>query len=214
MSLKKLIILFVLVCVLASSCAPIYLQGKRKQEQIDRLVAQIDTLYKAKDWDNALKITEKLAKLDKTNRGFYYSNIGRILEKKNEEDKAIKIYKRSISKYKNSQWGYYNLGRIYFNHGVEQLDRANQIYDNDRYHEQYLVEKEKAKEYFRQALSLFEKGLELNPNNKMDYYFALRMTYYNLGMMDKFDWVEKIIEKIKVINFPFLEQRRTKKISK
>ncbi|MDR0575176.1 MAG: hypothetical protein LBG96_14365 [Tannerella sp.] len=80
-----------------------------------------------------------------------------------------------------------NLGRIYFNQGVTQLDKANEIADVKKYNE----EREKAKELFRKALPYFEKAYMLNPevsDNKM----ALRSIYYNLDMGDKLKEMESM----------------------
>jgi tetratricopeptide (TPR) repeat protein len=81
-----------------------------------------------------------------------------------------------------------NLGRIYFNQGVTQLDEANNIADVKKYNE----EKDKAKELFRKALPFFEKAYKLNPeasDNKM----ALRSIYYNLDMGDKYEEIDKVM---------------------
>jgi tetratricopeptide (TPR) repeat protein len=81
-----------------------------------------------------------------------------------------------------------NLGRIYFNRGVTQLDEANNIADVKKYNE----EKEKAKELFRKALPYFEKAYQLNPDAS-DNKIALRSIYYNLDMGDKFKEINSIM---------------------
>ncbi|MDR0700260.1 MAG: hypothetical protein LBG28_13760 [Tannerella sp.] len=81
-----------------------------------------------------------------------------------------------------------NLGRIYFNQGVTQLDEANVIADVKKYNE----EREKAKELFRKALPYFEKAYQLNPD-AFDNKMALRSIYYNLDMGDKLEEMDKII---------------------
>lgn len=81
-----------------------------------------------------------------------------------------------------------NLGRIYFNQGVAQLETANEIADVKKYNE----EKEKAKDLFRQALPYFEKAFKLNPDGA-DNKIALRSIYYNLDMGDKLAEIEKFM---------------------
>jgi tetratricopeptide (TPR) repeat protein len=81
-----------------------------------------------------------------------------------------------------------NLGRIYFNRGVTQLDEANNIADVKKYNE----EREKAKELFRKALPYFEKAYQLNPD-AFDNKMALRSIYYNLDMGDKFEEMDKLM---------------------
>jgi tetratricopeptide (TPR) repeat protein len=81
-----------------------------------------------------------------------------------------------------------NIGRIYFNRGVTQLDEANNIADVKKYNE----EKEKAKDLFRKALPYFEKAYQLNPDAS-DNKIALRSIYYHLDMGDKFEEIDKVM---------------------
>ncbi|MDR2774481.1 MAG: hypothetical protein LBC19_07025 [Tannerella sp.] len=81
-----------------------------------------------------------------------------------------------------------NLGRIYFNQGVMQLEEANNIADVKKYNE----ERDKAKGLFKKALPYFEKAYQLNPD-AFDNKMALRSIYYNLDMGDKFEEMDKIM---------------------
>jgi tetratricopeptide (TPR) repeat protein len=82
-----------------------------------------------------------------------------------------------------------DLGRIYFNQGVNQLDVANSIQDAKKYKE----EKAKTNELFAKALPYFEKSYQLNPDVQ-ETKIALRSIYYNLDMGDKLDEIEKLME--------------------
>jgi tetratricopeptide (TPR) repeat protein len=82
-----------------------------------------------------------------------------------------------------------DLGRIYFNQGVNQLDVANSIQDVKKYNE----EKAKANELFKKALPYFEKSFKLTPDVQ-ETKIALRSIYYNLDMGDKLAEIEKLME--------------------
>jgi tetratricopeptide (TPR) repeat protein len=78
-----------------------------------------------------------------------------------------------------------NLGRIYYNQGVNKLGEANMINDTKQYQE----EAAKAKDLFRKALPYFEKALQQKPDER-EYMTALRGIYYNLNMNDEFNAIE------------------------
>lgn len=78
-----------------------------------------------------------------------------------------------------------NLGRVYYNQGVNKQGEANLINDNKLYQEELL----KAKEFFRKALPHFEKAHQLKPEDT-EYMTALRGIYYNLDMGKEFEEIE------------------------
>ncbi|WP_085536071.1 tetratricopeptide repeat protein [Massilibacteroides vaginae] len=78
-----------------------------------------------------------------------------------------------------------NLGRVYYNQGVNKQGEANLINDNKLYQEELA----KAKEFFRKALPHFEKAHQLKPEDT-EYMTALRGIYYNLDMGKEFEEIE------------------------
>ena len=78
-----------------------------------------------------------------------------------------------------------NLGRVYYNQGVNKQGEANMINDNKAYQEELA----KAKTFFRQALPYFEKAHQLKPEDT-EYMTALRGIYYNLDMGKEFEEIE------------------------
>ena len=167
-------------------------QSQKKKDRIEQLNAQLTAFYEAKDWENARISVKKLYRLYKPYRAYYYYCLGNIAEQEGNIDEATKIYKQTISRYKKSDFGYYNLGRIYYNRGIEIQVEANKKY-YDISDERYSAEREKSKECFRQALPLFEKGFEINPNYE-PYPNVLRACYYQLEMLDKYNEIERLIE--------------------
>ncbi len=83
-----------------------------------------------------------------------------------------------------------NLGRVYFNRAVEAQTAANEIADNKKYEEA----KSKANEMFKEALPYFEKAHQMKPEDR-DYMNALSRIYYILNMGDKYDALEKEMNK-------------------
>lgn len=69
-----------------------------------------------------------------------------------------------------------NLGRIYYNRAVEELDRVNAIKDD----KEYRAAKAGIKTVFEKPLMYMEKAHALNPEER-DYVVALRGIYYNMG---------------------------------
>lgn len=103
--------------------------------------------------------------------------------------KAEEHYKKSIEIDGENAETQSNLGRIFYNQGVAQLDIANEIADVKKYTE----EKEKAKSFFRKAMPYYEKAFELNAET-LETKIALRGIYYNLDMGDKLSMIEKLME--------------------
>lgn len=110
---------------------------------------------------------------------------GRLLETKNiEESKAC--YQKSVDLDPNFAEALGNIGRIYYNKAVEELDRINAIRDDKK----YKAEKAKLKSTFETPRPYFEKAYQLNPDER-DYVIALRGIYYNLGMDAKYQEMDK-----------------------
>jgi tetratricopeptide (TPR) repeat protein len=115
---------------------------------------------------------------------------GRILETKNlEESKAC--YQKAIDMDPNFAEALGNLGRIYYNKAVEELDRINAIRDDKK----YKIEKAKLKSTFEVPKPYFEKAYSINPNER-DYVIALRGIYYNLGMDAKYQEMDKKLKEM------------------
>lgn len=83
-----------------------------------------------------------------------------------------------------------NLGRIYYNQGVNKQGEANMINDSKQYQEELAV----AKEFFKKALPYFEKAHQMKPEER-EYMTALRGIYYNLNMGAEFDAIEAEMNK-------------------
>jgi tetratricopeptide (TPR) repeat protein len=140
-------------------------------------------MEEALDWINAaLSQDQKSAVL--------WNVKGRIIESKNvEESKAC--YQKSIELDPNFAEALGNLGRIYYNKAVEELDRINAIRDDKK----YKIEKAKLKSTFETPRPYFEKAYSINPEER-DYIIALRGIYYNLGMDAKYQEMDKKLKNL------------------
>jgi len=99
--------------------------------------------------------------------------------------KAEEYYAKALELDPNNPSALSNMGRIFYNQGVNKLGEANLISDAKKYNE----EKEIAKDFFKKALPYFEKAHQQNPEER-EYMTALRGIYYNLDMSKEFDEME------------------------
>lgn len=83
-----------------------------------------------------------------------------------------------------------NIGRIYYNQGVNKLSEANMINDSKKYQEELSM----AKDLFKKALPYYKKAHEAEPE-KMDNMIALRGIYYNLNMGPELEAIEAEMNK-------------------
>ena len=82
-----------------------------------------------------------------------------------------------------------NLGRIYYNQGIEKINDANSITDVQEYNTQ----REVARDLFKKALPYFEQALKLK-SDEFEYMIPLRGIYYQLNMADEFEALNAKIE--------------------
>lgn len=114
-----------------------------------------------------------------------YNVLGSLYEEKKDVDKALECFDKATAINPESPETHANIGRIYFNKGVELRAVANEIVDQKKYAEALEVSNVK----FKEALPFFQKAHELNPQEK-DYMIALKGIYYNLGMGKEYDDIE------------------------
>ena len=120
-----------------------------------------------------------------------YSVMGYVYERGLEDyANAEKYYKMALEKNPESTEANSNLGRVYYNQGVNKQGEANMINDSKQYQE----ELNKAKDLFKQALPYYEKAHKANPS-EMQYMIALRGIYYNLNMGPELEAIEAEMNK-------------------
>ena len=135
--------------------------------------------------EKAIEYLNKAIERDPSNPQ-YFSVLGYVYEKGlNDLVKAEENYNKALALDANFLEALSNLGRIYYNQGVQKQSDANMINDAKKYQEELTV----AKDLFKKALPYFEKAHSLKAD-EMEYMIALRGIYYNLDMGDKLKEIE------------------------
>ena len=156
------------------------------------LVEVINVYLNANKIDDAMKYLDIAIAQDPKNASYFFAQ-GTLYDKLQKPDEAATSYLKAIE-YKEDYFdAYYNLGALYYNKGVKQVDVANLVPSNQP--EKYEVEKDKADVEFKKAIPYMEKAHEINPTDKFTLE-SLKTLYYRLKMLDKH---AEIIEKMKSI---------------
>jgi tetratricopeptide (TPR) repeat protein len=154
------------------------------------LVEVINIYLNANQVDEALKYLNIAIDQDPKNASYHFAK-GTLYDKLQNPDEAVKSYEKAIE-YKDDYFdAYYNLGALYYNKGVKQIDVANAVPSNQP--EKYEEEKSKADAEFMKAIPYMEKAHALNPTDKFTME-SLKTLYYRLKMLDKH---AEIVEKMK-----------------
>ncbi len=120
------------------------------------------------------------------NNAQLYDVMGRVYETGiKDSEEAEKYFLKALEIDPNFTDALSNIGRIYYNQGVNKLGEANMINDTKLYQE----EANKAKDLFKKALPYFQKVHETTPEDR-DAMIALRGIYYNLNMSAEFEAIE------------------------
>ncbi|HHT22407.1 MAG TPA: tetratricopeptide repeat protein [Bacteroidales bacterium] len=130
--------------------------------------------------DDAAKYLEEAIALQPNVPDYYYVK-GNIQERLGNLDVAIAAFDRAIELKPDMALAYDGKGRVIFNQGVEIINLASDIKDNNAYN----AEIEKAFELFKQSAPIFEKAVEIDPSNH-DIKQTLKMVYYRLKDIDDY----------------------------
>jgi len=139
--------------------------------------------------EEAMKYLNMAIEQDPNNATYHFAQ-GTLYEKMENVDKAIQAYKTAIENDEKFFNAYYNLGALYYNEGVKQIEVANSIptSETDRYTEALA----KADDWFKKALPYMEKCHELQPEDEMTME-SLKNLYYRLKDMTGYN---EMIEKL------------------
>jgi tetratricopeptide (TPR) repeat protein len=130
----------------------------------------------------AMKYLEIAMAKDPKNATYFFVQ-GTLYDKLDKPEDAINSYLKAIE-YKTDYFdAYYNLGAVYYNKGVKQVDVSNAVPSNQP--DKYEIEKDKADVEFKKAIPYMEKAHELNPTDKFAIG-SLKTLYYRLKMLDKY----------------------------
>ncbi len=153
------------------------------------LTSMIQLYLDLKKTEDAMKYLDMAIKQDPDNATFHFAQ-GTLYEKIDQMDNAVTSYTKAINSDKEFFNAYYNLGALYYNEGVKQIDVANTIPTSDN--TRYQAELAKADEWFKKSLPYMEKCHELDATDKMTME-SLKNLYYRLKDMDNYN---KMLEKL------------------
>lgn len=166
-------------------------QGFEKYPNDNVILTSMIQLYlDMKKTEDAMKYLDMAIKQDPDNATFHFAQ-GTLHEKMEQMDEAIAAYTKAINSDKEFFNAYYNLGALYYNEGVKQIEYANSIptIENQRYQ----AELAKADEWFRKSLPYMEKCYELDPDDKMTLE-SLKNLYYRLKDMDNYNKMLELLD--------------------
>ena len=149
------------------------------------LTSMIQIYLDMEKTDEAMKYLEMAIAQDPTNTTYYFAQ-GTLYEKMDDEENAIKTYEKALEIDPEFFNANYNLGALYYNKGVQQIEVANSVPPNEN--ERYVAETKKADIWWDKALPYMEKCNELQPNDEMTLE-SLKNLYYRLKKMDKYNAV-------------------------
>jgi tetratricopeptide (TPR) repeat protein len=154
------------------------------------LVDIINTYLNANKVNDAMKYLDIAISQDPKNASYYFAR-GTLYDKLQKSEEAAESYLKAIEFKEDYFDAYYNIGALYYNKGVKQVDVANTIPSNqpDKYEE----EKNKADVEFKKAIPYMEKAHQINPTDKYTLE-SLKTLYYRLKMLDKH---AEVVEKMK-----------------
>ena len=139
--------------------------------------------------EEALKYLDVAIQMNPNVAGYHVAK-GNVYEKMNNEINAIESYERALAIEPKSLEALYNLGVIYYNKGVKQIEIANNIPANDNIN--YQIELKKSEIWWEKSLPLMEKCYEIEKDNRV-VMESLKTLYFRLKMMDKYN---AILEKL------------------
>ncbi|MCQ2310258.1 MAG: tetratricopeptide repeat protein [Paludibacteraceae bacterium] len=142
--------------------------------------ARINSYVGQKDYDNAIKLLDKVIAQDP--QAQYFNSKGSILSMQGKYDEAIATFKQGLEKEPNNAELYSNYGYVYVEKGNKLNDEAAYMKSDSEYQKM----RKQIDDANNAALPLFEKAHQLDPDN-YDYTRALKSLYYRLGMIEEYN---------------------------
>jgi tetratricopeptide (TPR) repeat protein len=151
----------------------------------ERILTQLINYYlETKQNDMAYDYLSKAIKNDETNPSYYYAR-GVLNDNSKQFEGALADYKKCLEIDPEFFNALYNLGVMYFNKGVEQMQEAN----NERDFKKFEQKKKIAEATFKESLPYFEKCLTIN-DKEPAVLENLKTLYYRFEMNDKYKEVD------------------------
>lgn len=172
--------------------------AKYPKQTANLYIALINFYLAKKDLSTGFGYMERALELDSSNASLWQV-YGNALEKRNDRTKAIEAFKKMIVIDSTNFMGFYNVGSVYFNMGVEENDKANAVpfpyktADDEKKYNEYL---KSADDKFKLALPFFEKAYVIKKDDS-DLLIGLKQIYYRFKETEKLAEIQKQIDKLK-----------------
>ena len=142
--------------------------------------------------DEMTKFADEMIASNPENPLFFFVK-GMVLQESNKPAEAVEWYKKTLEKDPNYEGALANLGLCYtlLAQKYSQENASTNIKDKAKLKK----DKEVLNGYFQEALPLYEKLRQLQPNKPELWVTGLSNCYYNLNMTDKFEEIEKLLPK-------------------
>lgn len=169
-------------------------QGLKEYPGNSVILVQLINIYeKANRLNEAMKYLDMAISKEPNNESFQLFR-GILFDRMKNPEEAIKSYLKAIELKPGNFDAFFNLGILYYNLGVIQIDVANAVPSSQP--EKYETEKAKADLEFKKALPYLEKAYELKTDDR-SLLEALKNVYYRLQMLEKY---EAMLESLKRTN--------------
>ncbi len=166
--------------------------GFEKYPEDDRLLTQLINFYlESQQNEEAKAYLDKAIEKDPENPTYYYAR-GVLADQEQNYDSAIDDYKEALERDSMYFDALYNLGVIYYNQAIEQMNVANDETD----HAKFQAEKAKADSLFKASLPYMEKAHEAKTED-LSVLESLKGLYYRFEMNDEYDEVNDKIKSLK-----------------
>lgn len=146
------------------------------------VIEELNIYLESRDYERAEKAMDVAIELDGTNEILWFSK-GSVLDSQGKTDAAAEAYQRAIALKPDYFDANYNLGAMYFNQAVQDINASNEMW-NPRMTPAQKTEQTRleaqAKSRFEQAKPFLEKAHEVNPEDR-DTMRSLRDVYTRTG---------------------------------
>ena len=154
------------------------------------VIEELNIYLESRDYDRAEKAMDVAIELDGTNEILWFSK-GSVLDSQGKTEAAAEAYQRAIALKPDYFDANYNLGAMYFNQAVQDINAANDMWSPrmtpTQKTEQTRLEAQ-AKSRFEQAKPFLEKAHEVNPEDR-DTMRSLRDVYTRTGEDAKLNYI-------------------------
>ncbi|MCQ2065149.1 MAG: DUF2225 domain-containing protein [Bacteroidaceae bacterium] len=166
-------------------------EGLMKYPTVDYYYDKLLSYYSKKgDTEELEKFAKEMIEAD-PEKSYNYFILGVIYQQGKNFEAAVEQYKQAIAKDENLKEAYNNLGICYIEMARAYMQKNEKVSPRDK---QYKTILENEKQYYRDAMPIYEKYRELAPDDKMNWGMRLYEIYYKLNMTKEFNEMDKLLE--------------------